>query len=428
MLNIQHAIVVPNEIKSSINRDLYQSWMLYYQRGHYVRNSSEHGDFTWADNIDNLLSFYKNKSCDYLIVTWFGIYSSDFWNMHTLVTNLIEKKITRWFAYTNDKLETIAIINLKEWRDSNYLPFHKFIKQKTLPVPNNICNFLIDTGAIENPTGWNQDLLSFMALPNLQTNVVPFLQKLVESRNTRHANDKDAGVFFLYNTESICTNKEYLSTIKDQIDTIIGPCSMFKAFILGERYIGNVKNYIHFDIFSRNVDWKKHITENWNGTLKGLFETLKYCTDRGDGDFSFWNGRDNIIEKQWKVLLDEFGSEESIKQHWLIYQKQNHQYVLANMLFDDHNIIDALNKINANGVYHAIGDIPGFRSNALQFGLQTITDITKGHIERVESTCKNLFVDIKIPASDLQKFNTSEQIKYELYNDYNEFNFNSYSG
>jgi len=428
MYNIQHAVVVPENVKKNIDRDLYQSWMLYYQRGHYVKQSVEQHPFVWAESIDKILEIVADKNTEYLIVTWFGLYNHDFWNIHTLCIKDISDKKQDWNVLNNSNECTIQIINLKNWRTEGKPPFAEYCKKKTLEINPTIVNSLLDSKATENPQAWNDELNHFTKLPIINTNLTGLLVKLLTTRNPRHANDRDKGVFFLYNTEAICTNKEHLRTVQAGINTVMGPCSMFKAFILGSKYIDTVDNYLHFDIFQRNLNWKKLITENWDGTKKGLVKTLSMCNDSGDGDFDFWNNSaDNIIEKQWKVLLDEFGTKDAVHNAWQIYKTKNHAYALANMLFDDRNIIKELQKFDIKGIYHAIGDIPGFRSNALQFGLEQINTLTKTHINRVADINNNLYVDVKVPASDLQKFKKYDEILLDLEKDYDLFNFQEYS-
>lgn len=428
MYNIQHAVVVPENVKENIDRDLYQSWMLYYQRGHYVKQSVEQHPFVWAESVDKILEIVADKNTEYLIITWFGLYNHDFWNIHTLCIKDISDKKQDWNVLNNSNECTIQIINLKNWRTEGKPPFSDYCKKKTLAINPTIVNSLLDSKATENPQAWNEELNHFTKLPIINTNLTGLLVKLLTTRNPRHANDRDKGVFFLYNTEAICTNKEHLRTVQAGINTIMGPCSMFKAFILGSKYIDTVDNYLHFDIFQRNLNWKKLITENWDGTKKGLVKTLSMCNDSGDGDFDFWNNSaDNIIEKQWKVLLDEFGTKDAVHDAWQIYKTKNHAYALANMLFDDRNIIKELQKFDIKGIYHAIGDIPGFRSNALQFGLEQINTLTKTHINRVADINNNLYVDVKVPASDLQKFKKYDEILLDLEKDYDLFNFQEYS-
>jgi len=428
MLNIQHAVVVPKNIKNNIDRDLYQSWMLYYQRGHYVKQSVEQHPFVWAESVDDILDIIADKKTEYLIVTWFGMYHHDFWHIHKMCIYDIESHKTEWSVIHDKKSPTIQIINLKHWREKGKPKIADYIKSDSKKINNVIIKQLLDSKATQNPQAWNDELNHFTKLPIINTNLTDLFIKLLTTRNPRHANDQDKGVFFLYNTEAICTDKTHLSTVQGAINTVVGPCSMFKAFILGSKYIDNVENYLHFDIFDRNLLWKKLITKNWDGTKKGLVKTLSLCNDAGDGDFDFWNNSsDNIIEKQWNVLLQEFGSKDAIYDAWQIYKTKNHSYALANMLFDDAAIINELEKFNITGIYHAIGDIPGFRSNALQFGLQQINTLTASHIKRVAKINSNLYCDIKVPASDLQKFKKYNDILDDLQKDYDLFNFEEYS-
>ena len=60
MYNIQHAVVVPKHIKETLDRDLYQSWMLYYQRGHYVKQSTSEHPFVFAETVDEILAININ--------------------------------------------------------------------------------------------------------------------------------------------------------------------------------------------------------------------------------------------------------------------------------------------------------------------------------------------------------------------------------
>lgn len=434
MYNIQHAVVVPKHIKETLDRDLYQSWMLYYQRGHYVKQSTSEHPFVFAETVDEILAIIKDKDTEYLILTWFGMYSSDFWHVHDLCIDNIERQKRvesfaqgNWSVLSDNNKNTIQMVNLKEWKKQGCPAYADFSKQSK-KINKRIVEKLLDSKAIENPRAWNEELLHFTQLPIIQTNITDLLTKLITTRNPRHANTHDKGVFFLYNTEAICTDKERLGTVQGAINTVIGPCSMFKAFILGSKYLNAVDNYLHFDIFDRNLQWKKLITENWNGTKKGLVKTLELCHDDGDGDFSFWsNGSQNIIDKQWNVLIEELGSAEKIEAAWKIYQTKNHEYALSNMLFDDTEIINCLENFNITGIYHAIGDIPGFRSNALQFGLQQINSLTRTHLKRVAKVNQNVYVDIKVPASDLQKFKKYDEIIEDLDNDYEEFSFERYS-
>lgn len=427
MYNVQHAVVVPSKIKSQVDRDLYQSWMLYYQRGHYVKQSTKQHPFVFAQSVDDILDIIKNKDTEYLILTWFGIYSGDFWNIHTLCIAEISRHDDNWSVLNNNNEKSIQIVNVKKWREQGCPKFIDFANDAK-PISNNILNKLLDTKAIENPLAWNEELKLYTQLPLIQTDNTALLTMLLATRNIRHANNDDKGVFFLYNTEAICTDKQHLHAVQGAINTVVGPCSMFKAFILGSKYIDNVENYLHFDIFERNLRWKKLITKFWDGTKEGLLQTLKICADDGDGDYSFWNNsQDNIIEKQWSVLLEEFSSEEEITKHWNIYKSKNHEYALANMLFDDTQIVAKLKKFNIKGIYYAIGDIPGFRNNALQYGLLQINQLTSTHINRVASVNSNLYCDIKVPASDLQKFKKYEDILEDLQKDYDLFSFEEYS-
>jgi len=236
-----------------------------------------------------------------------------------------------------------------------------------------------------------------------------FIKHVLHYKNLKHG-PEDKGVFFLYNTENIFAENHKTSIDALQsVDTIIGPCSMFKAFILGS-HTTTVKNYIHFDIFERNVLWKRIITESWNGQYDNLVEVLNKLPD--NDKFSFWNrSEDNIIEKQYNELLKYFETLQELKIAWQKYKKQNHKYVKANLLFSDKKIIDAIKQANSKVVYAAIGDIPGYRINGLNYGIHNITNYTINHLKKIKDNVDEVFIDIKVPVSDNQIFGDFSKVK-----------------
>ena len=272
-------------------------------------------------------------------------------------------------------------------------------------IPIDMRKTIIHTYPENDPCNWDKTMCSYMQLPVLLDNKhYEFMKHALQYRNLRHAPDHSKGVFFLYNTEEVFPKnyKDNCIAALESVDTILSPCSMFKAFILGS-YAKDIKNYVHFDIYDRNVLWKQTITNNWNGTYDNLIEVLSNLPD--NEEFGFWNRvEDNVIEKQYKKLLEYFGTEENLQLEWKKYQQKNHAYVKANMLFHDKEIIDAVKQFESKVIYTAIGDIPGYMINGLNYGIHNITLKTIRHLDRLKSIADEIYIDVKIPVSDYQIF------------------------
>ncbi len=415
MIKIQHSFVVPEFIDNHVSDDIKKSWLLYYLRGHTIENSTAScKQFIYDTNVQNIVNKFLNNpddDTDYLIISWFGVYASNFWNIHKyLIDNIIHSEKTKedWIIKGDPYNNDIVVFNLKNIRKFPNLSVEKFYNVSQ-PFDDYFKTLYINTCANITIENWNDTLRSFINSPLLQKEMSQFLSQLMSTRNYTHSIPEDKGVFFFSNTEKICPDFNFLES-QNNIDTIISPCSMFKAFILGEQYVNDVKNYVHFDIFERNVYIKKSFTNFWNGTYEKLKSTLMKCViDKN----ALWSkgSVDAMIDKEWHKLLQHFGDTENIKKSWQTYQLKSHQYTTANLLFDDENIISCLHNIPVKGIYHCIGDIPGFRSNALQFGIKNITNYTITHLENVEKITPNLIVDIKLIASDKQQIALSTDIK-----------------
>lgn len=281
-------------------------------------------------------------------------------------------------------------------------------------IPISVRSTIMHTYPENDPSAWDNTMTSYMSLPIITDQKhFEFIRHALQYRNLKHAPMEREGVFFLYNTESILPKnfeKPCIAALQTT-DTILSPCSMFKAFLLGS-HSDTVKNYVHFDIYDRNAKWKKIITNSWNGEYDNLREVLATL---GETENAFWNsGSDNIIDKQYKILLTHFGTEDKLKSAWLDYKNKNHQYVTANLLFDDKNIINAVKSIDAKIIYTAIGDIPGFMINGINYGIHNITKYTIRHLDRLKENCKNVYVDIKMPISDYQMFDNYENTRSNL--------------
>lgn len=282
-------------------------------------------------------------------------------------------------------------------------------------IPIEMRKTIIHTYPENDPKNWDKTMQAYMKLPVLlDQKHFEFMKHALQYRNLRHAPDHSKGVFFLYNTEEVFpkTYKDNCVSALGEVDTILTPCSMFKAFILGS-FAPNINNYVHFDIYDRNVLWKQTITETWNGTYDNLVEVLSNLPD--NEEFGFWNRvEDNVIEKQYKKLLEYFGTAAELKKEWEIYQSKNHAYVKANMLFQDKAIINAVKSFEAKVIYTAIGDIPGYMINGLNYGIHNITVRTIQHLDRLKSYATEVYVDVKIPVSDYQIFDDYEATRSML--------------
>lgn len=290
--------------------------------------------------------------------------------------------------------------------DSN-IPIHNV----PIPVRRNI----IHTYPENDPKQWSYTMESYMNLPMIQDSKhYEFMKHALQYKNIKHAPDHSNGVFFLYNTEEIFP-KKFKSEAAEALsitDTIVGPCSMFKAFMLGSTS-DSVHNYIHFDIFERNVQWKKIITEQWNGEYDNLLEILLNLPN--NEVYGVWTrDENNIVEKQYNILLDYFEGEDNLKSAWETYKNKNHLYVKANLLFEDKNILKALETFNSKTVYTAIGDIPGYMINGINYGIHNIAKHTVAHLDKVKNRTENVYVDVKNPITDIQIFGNHEYIKQEL--------------
>lgn len=282
-------------------------------------------------------------------------------------------------------------------------------------IPIEIRKTIIHTYPENDPASWDKTMRAYMDIPVLlDQKHYEFIKHALQYKNLRHAPSHSKGVFFLYNTEEVFPKKYKDACINalQNVDTIIGPCSMFKAFILGS-HTETVKNYIHFDIFERNVLWKRIITENWNGEYDNLVEVLSDLPN--NEEFGFWSRvEDNIIEKQYSELLKYFETPEKLKLAWQNYKQQNHKYVQANLLFSDNAIINIIKQGNSKVVYTAIGDIPGYMINGLNYGIHNITNYTINHLTKIKNHVDEVFIDVKVPVSDYQIFDNYTNTKHIL--------------
>lgn len=304
---------------------------------------------------------------------------------------------------------------------NNVQPGNAFISkilESGIPVyniPVKVRKTVIHTYPENDPDNWSHTMQSYMNLPVLLDNKhYEFMRHALQYRNLKHAPDHSKGVFFLYNTEEVFPKgfKDQCIEALQTVDTILTPCSMFKAFILG-KYSPNIKNYVHFDIFDRNVLWKEIITNKWNGEYDNLVEVLSELPN--NEEFGFWSRiEDNVIEKQYKILLDHFGTKENLKLEWHKYKSKNHAYVKSNMLFNDKNIINAVDDFDADVIYTAIGDIPGYMINGLNYGIHNITMLTIKHLKRLKNKRAEVFVDVKVPVSDWQIFDNYNNVEQAL--------------
>jgi len=413
MIKIQHSFVVP-EYVAEVNEDIKKSWLLYYLRAHTIENSTAAcKQFIYDTDIKNIISKFINNPEDdteYLIISWFGVYASNFWNVHKhIIDDIIycQKNNHNWIIKGNPNNKDIITINLKEIKKFPNLSIERLFLAAEKYDPS-FENHYINTNANQDITLWNDILKMYTNLDILPSNMSKFISQLVSTRNFTHSIPEDDGVFFFSNTEKICPDFNFLETQKS-INTIITPCSMFKAFILGEKYV-QAKNYVHFDIFARNILIKETFTNFWNGEYKTLHDTLINCIPNEN---ALWHkgSISEMVNNEWYKLLEHFQTEKNIKKSWKNYKEKNHQYTQANLLFNDDNIISCLENIDVTGIYHCIGDIPGFRSNALQFGIKNITSYTIKHLEKIENINNNLIVDIKMVASDKQQVDFSSDIK-----------------
>ena len=499
---VDHAIVTPYHVGKNISKNVYNSWMLYYARGHYVRSHIAEISASERFLIDSQIDIILNNAnhLDYVIVTWFGTYMDDMWNWHDDCIEYIEQlNKNKWlfscqiidkekqkkninFANQFYPYPICTFINLKTWREIGKPKWGDWNKDKEVkiikPIPSKECihddytplqiessnelvtiknqehgwNFineslknnlviknipvklrkgLLHTYPENYPEGWNNIMEKFMNVPmidnwdeiddfknNLKNNfnihddkITQLLTHLSDVKSITHGNRFGKGIFFIYNTEEIIPSQEVYNECWPNIDTIIGPCSMFKAFILGSYKSGYIKNYIHYDIYQRNVDYKKFITENWNGTYNNLHDVLKKL----DVDsYHYWTTEKNILDKVW-TLLEKYLGQENITQSWIEYKNAStHSYILSNALHDDKKIIQQLQKISPKGIYTGLGDIPGFKQNILTYGIDNINKLVIQHIENLESLCDNVFVDIKLPKNDEQHLLDSKKIKNML--------------
>ena len=279
-------------------------------------------------------------------------------------------------------------------------------------IPIEIRKTIIHTYPENDPKNWDKTMRAYMDLPVLlDEKHYEFMKHALQYKNLKHSPSHSKGVFFLYNTEEVFPKnyKENSISALQSVDTILTPCSMFKAFILGS-FSPNIKNYVHFDIYDRNVLWKKTITDLWDGTYDNLVDVLSNLPE--NEEFGFWNRvEDNIIEKQYKKLLEYFDTEEQLKQEWKRYQSKRHAYVKANMLFSDKEIINTIKSFESNIIYTAIGDIPGYMINGLNYGIHNITLKTVQHLDRLKNNADEVYIDVKIPISDYQIFDNYKNTK-----------------
>lgn len=294
---------------------------------------------------------------------------------------------------------------------------------KIYNLPKNNRANVIHTYPESNPVEYSFLFEAFYDLPNIEeVNTLKLLQILMAKRNRQHTTHGNQGHFFLYNTESVFPpgSKEKALNYLSTADSIISPCSMFKSFLLGS-YSGSIKNYIHIDIYSRVIQMKKQISSEWNGTLLGLKKTIN-SLDAGEG--SIWNNlSEDIISSQFDTLLEHIESESSIASEWVKYGLKNHTYLNLNIITEHDRLIKNLSEIGSKKIYLAIGDIPSFGLNSINYGSHKLAKKLIQFFESISAAGMDAMVDIKSPISDKHILGTIDEASTIFTHEANHYEF-----
>ncbi len=281
-------------------------------------------------------------------------------------------------------------------------------------VPKDLRQEILHTYPEANPLFFNEFMAAFQNLPVLmEENLVKFANLQLRKRNLQHSDFGKEGHFFILNTEalfprlkeSVC--KQALETA----ETILSPCSLFKSFLL-DTFAPLSKQHIHFDIFPKNIAWKEKITTAWNGTHVHLKQLIQQMSIQ---DEKVWNpSQEDVIDRQYFILLETVGNEKNLQAAWIKYQAKKHFFISANLLLADQALVNLLSKLESSRAYFAIGDIPAFGTNTIDYGAHRISYLTSEHLKRVSQHVTTLHVDIKLPISDEHFFGTGDETQLQL--------------
>lgn len=283
-----------------------------------------------------------------------------------------------------------------------------------LNVPKDLRQDIIHTYPESNPEFFNHFMTAFQNLPVImEENLIKFANLQLRKRNLRHTDFGKEGHFFILNTESLFPKKqeELCKKALLKAELILSPCSLFKSFLL-DVFAPVATHHIHFDIFPKNVEWKKKITLSWDGTLKNLKRLIQ---EMSIADEKVWNpSQEDVIDRQYQILLKILESEQKLSECWKRYQQKNHAFLSANLLLADRPLIESIKKTGCRHAYLAIGDIPAFGTNTIDYGAHRISKLTSEHLGRVMAASPQIYVDIKLPISDEQYFGSGAQTQDRL--------------
>lgn len=301
------------------------------------------------------------------------------------------------------------------------------IPVKNIPIP--LRKSIIHTYPENGPWDLNNLMNSYFNLPMpAHENQIKLINFLLQSKNSSYTKKKQ--VFYFQNTELIVPEQYEFNKIKQSIDTIITPCSMFKSFLLGKSFDVNIKKYIHFDIYDQNIRLKKYITNRWNGQFSDIpIEEIKdwndlkvllnyeigdnwNCYDQPpDEDIQTW--QHNFLKSVYNSLLEYFKNKKDLETKWLEYKNEEHIYINCNIFYDSNKLVKTIKESQCKNILLCLGDIPGFECNSLNFGIENINNIIKKLIDDILLICNEVHVDIKLPTTDEQILvNGKELYKY----------------
>lgn len=151
-------------------------------------------------------------------------------------------------------------------------------------------------------------------------------------KNITHLRDNLHRGYYVLNTEPLIKENHSLLQNKN-FDCFMGVCGGLKpACITGsDQWDENSKIYL-FDISSAAIKWQQYLLDNWDGDL-GKFEQIFRTFESNNQDLKAQYFGDKSIDTNIQWFLDSANLDrELFYQRWQKYRKQNHEFLLLNML------------------------------------------------------------------------------------------------
>jgi hypothetical protein len=259
-----------------------------------------------------------------------------------------------------------------------------------------------------NPKMFNDFWRSLYTMPKLSDQYLKVLQTVMPSKTPIRIDNNTWGCF-IRNTEEYIVerHKHIFDDHMPNVDTLMLPCSGFKDVIIASKkpvHITTIKQVVHFDIIKGCVDIRQRIIQEWDGTRHHFTVLLDSIKDLYQKKYNhpncFHMSSMNTFDDAYLDILNNFDSEEHLRQSWVDFKQLNHKFIHADILAEPWLVTKQVKNSN---VYLCLSDIAGWRSNVIGYGYKTLRAQLGAVVEHLKKNNCVGIVDYKDPATDLQE-------------------------